>query len=96
MPESIFTDPARVRQIVINLVGNAIKFTEHGAVSVVARLDLSAADSQLVVDVTDTGVGIPEDKQAAVFEAFRQADSSVTRRFGGTGLGLSGPVHKWR
>ena len=89
MPESIFTDPARVRQIVINLVGNAIKFTEHGAVSVVARLDQSTADSQLVVDVTDTGVGISEDKQAAVFEAFRQADDSITRRFGGTGLGLS-------
>lgn len=89
MPESIFTDPARVRQIVINLVGNAIKFTEQGAVRVKARLERSTGDSHLVIEVTDTGIGIPEEKQAAVFEAFRQADNSVTRRFGGTGLGLS-------
>lgn len=89
MPTSIHTDPSRLRQIVINLVGNAIKFTEHGAVSVVASLDRSADESQLVIDVTDTGIGIPESKQNAVFEAFRQADNSVTRRFGGTGLGLS-------
>ncbi|MFT5092123.1 MAG: signal transduction histidine kinase/DNA-binding NarL/FixJ family response regulator [Porticoccaceae bacterium] len=89
MPASIHTDPSRLRQILINLVGNAIKFTEQGSVRVSARLDQPEGASELIVDVTDTGIGIPEDKQSAVFEAFRQADNSVTRRFGGTGLGLS-------
>ena len=89
MPETVFSDPARIRQIVINLVGNAIKFTERGAVRVTARLDRSTADSEVVIDVTDTGIGISEEQQKKVFEAFKQADSSVTRRFGGTGLGLS-------
>ncbi len=89
MPVTVRTDPSRLRQILINLVGNAIKFTECGAVRVAARIDESGSESQLVVAVTDTGIGIPEDKQTAVFEAFRQADNSVTRRFGGTGLGLS-------
>lgn len=89
MPGRIRTDPSRLRQILINLVGNAIKFTEQGHVRLHARLDLSSDNPQLVVDVIDTGIGIPEDKQASVFEAFHQADSSVTRRFGGTGLGLS-------
>ena len=89
MPVTIRTDPSRLKQILINLVGNAIKFTEQGAVSVVARLEQPTGDSQLVIDVTDTGIGIPEDKQCAVFEAFKQADNSITRRFGGTGLGLN-------
>lgn len=89
MPITVRTDPSRLRQILINLIGNAIKFTECGAVRVGARIDESGSESQLVVSVTDTGIGIPEDKQSSVFEAFRQADNSVTRRFGGTGLGLS-------
>jgi two-component system, sensor histidine kinase len=90
MPASIRTDPSRLRQILINLIGNAIKFTEHGAVHVDAEIEeLTGREPQLVVAVTDTGIGIPEDKQQAVFEAFRQADNSVTRQFGGTGLGLS-------
>jgi len=89
MPVTVRTDPSRLRQILINLIGNAIKFTECGAVRVGARIDVSGSESQLVVSVTDTGIGIPEDKQSSVFEAFRQADNSVTRRFGGTGLGLS-------
>jgi signal transduction histidine kinase len=89
MPITVRTDPSRLRQILINLIGNAIKFTECGAVRVGARVDVSGSESQLVVSVTDTGIGIPEDKQSSVFEAFRQADNSVTRRFGGTGLGLS-------
>lgn len=89
MPVCIHTDPSRLRQILINLIGNAIKFTEEGAVRVTARLEQQAGESELVVDVADTGIGIPEDKVSSVFEAFRQADNSVTRRFGGTGLGLS-------
>lgn len=89
MPITVRTDPSRLRQILINLIGNAIKFTECGSVRVTARIEGSGYESELVVSVTDTGIGIPEDKQSSVFEAFRQADNSVTRRFGGTGLGLS-------
>ena len=87
IPERISTDPGRLRQLLINLVGNAIKFTEHGGVRLVARLDVD--DEQLIIDVIDSGIGIPRQKLEAIFDPFSQADSSVTRRFGGTGLGLS-------
>jgi signal transduction histidine kinase/DNA-binding NarL/FixJ family response regulator len=87
IPETIVSDPARFRQLLLNLVGNAIKFTERGAVQAVARLD--AARSELTVDVIDTGIGIPAGVCETIFKPFTQADSSVTRRFGGTGLGLS-------
>ena len=89
MPVTVRTDPSRLRQILINLIGNAIKFTECGGVRVAAKIEGSGYESQLVVSVTDTGIGIPEDKQSSVFEAFRQDDNPVTRRFGGTSLGLS-------
>ena len=78
-------DPGRVRQVLSNLVSNALKFTSEGAVRVSAE---KAADG-LLLRVTDTGIGIPDDRQAALFEPFVQVDTSTTRRFGGTGLGLS-------
>lgn len=87
IPETIISDSARFRQLLLNLIGNAIKFTERGAVQAVARLDV--ARSELQVDVIDTGIGIPGDVCETIFKPFTQADSSVTRRFGGTGLGLS-------
>lgn len=87
IPETILSDSARFRQLLLNLVGNAIKFTERGGVQAVARLD--TLRSELQVDVIDTGIGIPVEVRDSIFKPFTQADSSVTRRFGGTGLGLS-------
>ena len=90
LPRSIRTDPTRLRQLIINLVGNAIKFTEAGRVAIEGSLEPRDDGRHLVrLDIRDTGVGIPEDKLEAIFEAFAQADNSVTRRFGGTGLGLA-------
>jgi signal transduction histidine kinase len=82
------TDPARFRQVVVNLVGNAVKFTQQGRVTVRLHVD-PATGVPLRLDVVDTGVGIPRDRQAAVFEAFEQADTGTARQFGGTGLGLA-------
>jgi signal transduction histidine kinase/DNA-binding response OmpR family regulator len=87
IPETINSDPARFRQLLLNLVGNAVKFTEKGAVQAVARLDQERCE--LTVDIIDTGIGIPAGVCESIFKPFTQADSSVTRRFGGTGLGLS-------
>jgi two-component system, sensor histidine kinase and response regulator len=90
VPSHVVGDPVRIRQILTNLTGNAIKFTHTGEVIVeVARLDLGDGDPQLRFTVRDTGVGIPKDKQALIFDPFSQADGSTTRRFGGTGLGLT-------
>jgi CheY-like chemotaxis protein/nitrogen-specific signal transduction histidine kinase len=89
IPVMIQSDPGRLRQIVTNLVGNALKFTERGGVRVVARMAGTPAAPQLAIDVVDSGVGIPADKIGKLFQAFVQADSSVTRKFGGTGLGLT-------
>ena len=86
---SIRTDPHRLKQLLLNLIGNAVKFTDQGCVLVVAHINHHAPRPELVVEVRDTGVGIPQDKLEAVFQPFVQADDSVTRRFGGTGLGLS-------
>jgi len=83
-------DAARVRQVLINLLANAIKFTERGEVAIEARLLRESAASVLVrIAVRDTGIGIPSERQAAIFESFTQADGSTTRRHGGTGLGLT-------
>jgi CheY-like chemotaxis protein len=90
VPNRLLGDAGRWRQIVMNLVGNAIKFTEQG--EVVVRVELGAPRSDgdtLHVSVSDSGIGIPENKQATIFDSFSQADTSTTRRFGGTGLGLS-------
>jgi two-component system sensor histidine kinase/response regulator len=89
-PEQVVGDQTRVRQVISNLVGNALKFTSHGHVLVEVRSAPAAVGRVGVhIAVTDTGVGIPRDKHQLIFEAFSQADGSTTRRFGGTGLGLS-------
>jgi PAS domain S-box-containing protein len=89
VPPTVQTDPARLRQVITNLVGNAIKFTEHGQVSIVQRMVNDGNQSMLAISIIDSGVGIASDKVDSIFEAFVQAESSTTRRFGGTGLGLS-------
>lgn len=89
IPASIQTDPGRLRQIVTNLVGNAIKFTEKGIVRVVLHFLEHDGKPLYAIDVIDSGIGIPADKLESIFDPFVQADTSVTRRFGGTGLGLS-------
>ncbi len=90
IPETIHSDPTRLRQVLINLIGNAIKFTETGSVQIVTRLlnELSE-DPVLQFDIIDTGIGITEDKIEKLFQPFTQADNSTTRKYGGTGLGLS-------
>jgi CheY-like chemotaxis protein len=85
----IETDPTRVRQALFNLVGNAVKFTLKGSVTVRVRRILASEGPRLVFDVVDTGVGVPFEAQASLFERFQQADASTTRRFGGSGLGLA-------
>ncbi len=89
VPQTICTDPARLRQILMNLIGNSIKFTEQGEVRVLAKLVQEDGKSRMSFEVRDTGIGVATDKIEKIFDPFTQADSSVTRRFGGTGLGLS-------
>ena len=90
IPTMIIGDPGRLRQILVNLAGNAIKFTSHGEVSVTATLTSYVEDDICIrFSIKDTGIGIPEGKQKKLFESFTQADSSTTRQFGGTGLGLA-------
>ncbi len=89
-PDALLGDPARLGQIIVNLVGNAVKFTDQGEIVLDAECE-SQTDSEAVLhfSVSDTGIGIPEDKLASIFEAFTQADASTTRKHGGTGLGLA-------
>ncbi len=89
IPETILSDPSRLRQIVTNLVGNAIKFTESGGVRVMVKVESQAVQPQLAILIQDSGIGMPEEKLGTIFDPFTQADSSVTRQFGGTGLGLT-------
>jgi signal transduction histidine kinase/DNA-binding response OmpR family regulator len=90
VPDALLGDPSRLSQIVTNLVGNAVKFTEQGEVVVEVKCDSQTADEVVLhFTVSDTGIGIPEEKLGQIFEAFTQADASTTRRHGGTGLGLA-------
>ncbi len=89
-PEALLGDPVRVRQILTNLAGNAVKFTQSGEISIEASLDERDDSSVWVrLAVSDTGIGIPVDRQKAIFESFTQADGATARRYGGTGLGLA-------
>jgi len=90
VPDLLYGDPGRVRQVLLNLVGNAIKFTEHGKVEI--RVSVAEQEEETVLlrfTVSDTGIGIAPDKQRLLFESFSQVDASTTRRYGGTGLGLA-------
>ena len=89
LPHRVLTDPVRVKQCIINLLNNAIKFTLSGHVYLNVSEELSRQKHWIRFDVEDTGIGIPQDRQEAIFEAFTQADGTTTRRFGGTGLGLT-------
>jgi signal transduction histidine kinase len=88
-PRHFVGDPTRLRQIVLNLVGNAIKFTEQGLVRVTPQIKAGGGPANVVLEIEDTGVGIPEERLDAIFEQFEQADNSTTRQYGGTGLGLA-------
>jgi PAS domain S-box-containing protein len=90
VPENTHGDPGRLRQILINLVGNAVKFTAQGEIVVkITRRSETQGWSEVLFSISDSGIGIPKEKQATIFDAFTQVDSSTTREFGGTGLGLS-------
>jgi PAS domain S-box-containing protein len=89
VPTDLIGDPTRLRQVLLNLLGNAIKFTESGEVALRVTSDNASTPGALRFAISDTGIGIPEDKLGVVFERFTQADSSTTRRFGGSGLGLT-------
>jgi PAS domain S-box-containing protein len=90
VPQAVVGDSARLRQVVVNVVDNAIKFTEHGEVLLdVTRSQAADGQVELQFDVSDTGIGVPSEKQQVIFGAFEQGESSMSRRFGGTGLGLA-------
>jgi signal transduction histidine kinase len=97
VPDALIGDPGRLRQVLVNLAGNAIKFTDHG--EIVVRVEVQEehdGHALLHFTVRDTGIGVPSDKVDSIFEAFMQADNSTTRRYGGTGLGWRSPAGWWR
>ncbi|OYX55116.1 MAG: hypothetical protein B7Y86_14320 [Brevundimonas subvibrioides] len=87
VPDCVRTDPLRLQQMLFNLLSNAVKFTDDGAITV--AVDWRAKDNHLIIAVTDTGVGIPADRLARIFDSFEQVDAGTTRKYGGTGLGLA-------
>jgi len=90
VPKNLKGDPGRLRQIITNLAGNSIKFTHEGEIIIGARLEFENEESVVIrFEITDTGIGIPEDRRAAIFSPFTQVDGSTTRKYGGTGLGLA-------
>ncbi|MDD5611710.1 MAG: response regulator, partial [Gallionella sp.] len=90
VPDVLMGDPGRLRQVLTNLLGNAIKFSDHGVIGLRMRLlSMTGRLAQVRIEVSDQGIGIPEDKLAHIFDAFTQADTSTTRKYGGTGLGLA-------
>ncbi|MCD6160949.1 MAG: response regulator [candidate division Zixibacteria bacterium] len=89
VPNSIIGDPVRLNQIIINLIGNAIKFTQEGDIVLRVELEGDIQSSKFHFSISDTGIGIPKERQAAIFESFTQADGSTTRNYGGTGLGIT-------
>lgn len=90
LPKELFGDPLRIRQVLLNLLGNAVKFTQTGSITVDLKIEAETVENVTVaLAVTDTGIGIPADRLEDIFQAFSQADGSTTRRFGGTGLGLT-------
>ena len=89
LPERIVTDPTRLRQVLVNLVSNAVKFTNEGRVELHLRLQADNDKPVLLIEVEDTGIGIPPDRLEDIFNPFAQADTSITREYGGTGLGLA-------
>jgi CheY-like chemotaxis protein len=89
VPQELFGDPGRIRRIIYNLVGNAVKFTEEGEILLTVRLESQNSDKiRLLFSVKDTGIGIPPEQRQNIFQPFTQADASTTRKYGGTGLGL--------
>ena len=90
LPQFVQGDPTRTRQLLVNLLGNAVKFTEHGEVEIRARVQERSRQSvTMAFQIRDTGIGIPKERQATIFKSFTQADGSTTRNYGGTGLGLA-------
>jgi PAS domain S-box-containing protein len=90
VPQQVMGDPSRLRQVILNLLGNAIKFTKYGEVIIEVQHEMAEnAGDRLHFSVRDTGIGIPSDKQAVIFEAFAQSDASISRQYSGTGLGLA-------
>jgi signal transduction histidine kinase/ActR/RegA family two-component response regulator len=89
VPEWVRGDPHRVRQILVNLLGNAVKFTEKGSIAIAVTRAADGPEEAVQFAVSDTGIGVPKAQRASIFQPFRQADGSITRRFGGTGLGLA-------
>lgn len=92
IPEEVLIDEVRIRQILFNLIGNSVKFTHYGAITIQVKVDAVRKDTQLVdltFTITDTGIGIPENQLALIFEPFKQKDGQSTKKYGGTGLGLS-------